>query len=357
MPTGGGTDDALNSVQGLVLACENDIPKEEDMGNCAHWQATSSVTNWLGSLPGTRQKHIIMHHPQQVLIFSGVEILWRCPRGHWLGNPVSRTCFFKILLMPPCMSLVIGAISICRRPSRESLTMSCNISPEIRHRIVWTLQNPYQKVVSRDGIRVNLTQSTPSADLPPFWLPMGLLIQCYMKCILRANLYRNPFRQHPDIGAICFESNYSKYNTIAVSLQRNIFQWIDRQCRLEEDRTVISDLGCRKSLGYKRSHPVPVDSEHRLVFTSTLTYCVPVNYSACWNAILGHGCVAVLLSGFAINWNKIRPIYSSENSLTTIANRNPRIDIVRFCHIILINSLNVPGCVMVYVIRLGGHYD
>ena len=105
----------------------------------------------------------------------GVEILWRGPRGR---------ARFKILLMAPCVTLVIRAISTCRRPSRGRLTMSCNISPEIWRGVVWTCKIAHQKVVWSDGIRMNLTPFAPSTDIS-HWLLMNLLTQSCMKCIPR----------------------------------------------------------------------------------------------------------------------------------------------------------------------------
>ena len=76
--------------------------------------------------------------------------------------------------------------------------------------IVWILQNTDQKFVSTDGIRVNLTPSMSSADLPHWLLTNHLLIQSYMKCIRRVIYCRNPFRQLPVIGAIYASTSISQ---------------------------------------------------------------------------------------------------------------------------------------------------
>ena len=100
-------------------------------------------------------------------------------RGLGLGDPV-HSAHFKILLLAPCVTPVIWAISIWWRPSHESCTMSYNISSEIKPGIVWTKSRP--EVVSTDDIQVSLTTFAPSGDLPP-WLLMNLLIQSCMRCI------------------------------------------------------------------------------------------------------------------------------------------------------------------------------
>ena len=119
------------------------------------------------------------------------------------------------------MTPVGWAISTYRHPSWESLTMSCNISPEIWCGTALTLQNRGQKVVSSDGIRVNLAPFVPSVDLPP-WLLMNLLIQSSMTCIRRAIPCRNPCRPLPEIGAICLEINYSQSNQFCSQLNKNL---------------------------------------------------------------------------------------------------------------------------------------
>ena len=88
------------------------------------------------------------------------------------GPLIRRSCLcacLNILLMAPCVTSVIGAISTCWCPSWESITMSCNISLEICRGIVWTLQNSDLGVVSIYGF-------TPSTALPS-WLLMNLPIK------------------------------------------------------------------------------------------------------------------------------------------------------------------------------------
>ena len=111
-------------------------------------------------------------------------------------------------------------IPSCRRPSRDRLTMSYNILHEIWYDIMRTLQNPDQKVVPTDVIRLNLTPFAPSADLPHS-RPMNLPIQTYMKCIRRAIPYRNLFRSFPE--TISFEINYSQYNPFCIQYNKNLF--------------------------------------------------------------------------------------------------------------------------------------
>ena len=115
------------------------------------------------------------------------------------GDLVYRVCF-KILLTAPCVTPAIRVISICRRLSRESLTMSFNISPETWRGSIWILQNPDQEVVSSDGIRVNLTLLAPSTDLPP-WFQTNLLIQSCMKFLTEIHSDRFQIMR--------FEINYS----------------------------------------------------------------------------------------------------------------------------------------------------
>ena len=129
--------------------------------------------------------------------FSGAKILWRWSRALWSGDPVCFTCF-KNLLVAPFLTPVIRAISTCWCLSRESLTMSCNISPEIWCGIFLTLQNPDQKVVSTEWFRVNLITFPPAAHLTP-WCLINMLIQSCMKCIQREIPSLNPCRPLPEI--------------------------------------------------------------------------------------------------------------------------------------------------------------
>ena len=64
-----------------------------------------------------------------------------------------------------------------------------------------------------EGIRLNLTPSATWAGQLPRLL-MNLLIQSSMECIRSAIHYRNPLRPSPEIGTICFEINYSRYNLV-----------------------------------------------------------------------------------------------------------------------------------------------
>ena len=76
-----------------------------------------------------------------------VEILWRWPRGLWLWDSVC-CALSKILLMAPCVIPVIRAISTCRHPSRESLTMQA--MQEIFHlKYVVTLSEPCKIEIRR----------------------------------------------------------------------------------------------------------------------------------------------------------------------------------------------------------------
>ena len=140
----------------------------------------------------------IFYHSQQVPVFPQCRKLLTMAKRALLR----RSCLthYKILLRAPCVTPIIRAISTCWSPLRESLTMICNISPEIWRGIVW--QNPDRHVISIDGIPVNLTSSIPSADLP-HWFLTNLRIQSCMECICKTIPYRNPFILHPDIWIIC----------------------------------------------------------------------------------------------------------------------------------------------------------
>ena len=61
------------------------------------------------------QKSINMHHPQRGVSVFPVWEWW--PRGLWLWEPICRI-WFEILLMAPCVTRVIRAISNCRCTSQ-----------------------------------------------------------------------------------------------------------------------------------------------------------------------------------------------------------------------------------------------
>ena len=122
---------------------------KKTLGDGTHWQATpSGRIGWALNLGLEKNllARIILSNYRPSL---GVEILWRWPRGLRLGDPV-RCALGEILLIAHFFTPINISISTCCRPSRESLTMSYNISPEIWRVIVWTLKNPDQKVVSMD---------------------------------------------------------------------------------------------------------------------------------------------------------------------------------------------------------------
>ena len=143
--------------------------------------------------------------------------------------------------MAPCATLIIWAISICFRPSRKSLTMSWNISPEIWHVIIWTLH------FQTDEIRVNLSPFATSDDLPP-WIITNLFFQNRTKCICRTIPYRNPFRPLPGTRPyiskwITANTNYFAVNKVIFLSKQNIFQWIGRQCILVDSCSFLCCFG------------------------------------------------------------------------------------------------------------------
>ena len=101
----------------------------------------SLICVWIKCWVNNREAGDLRRYRAHYDVTVMVEILWRWPIGLWLVAPVCRIRF-KNLLMAPCVTPVIQAIPICRRASRDSLTMSCNISPEIWRGIVWTFHNP-----------------------------------------------------------------------------------------------------------------------------------------------------------------------------------------------------------------------
>ena len=114
----------------------------------------------------------------------------------------------EILSKVHCVTHVIKAIN---------LSAPCTSEPNNEQYYTWqiawhclnfqTRKNTAQKVVSTDGIRVNLAPFAPSADLPP-WLLMNLFIQSCMKCIRRVIQQRNPSRPLPEIEATCLKFKY-----------------------------------------------------------------------------------------------------------------------------------------------------
>ena len=62
--------------------------------------------------------------------------VWRCPRSLWLGVPVSFDRF-KTLEMAPCDTPVMEAICKWVCPSRDKLTIICNVAGVIWHAILW----------------------------------------------------------------------------------------------------------------------------------------------------------------------------------------------------------------------------
>ena len=68
------------------------------------------------------------------LAFVGI---WRCLWGLWLGVLVSLDRF-KILEMAPCDTPVMAAISNGVRPSRDNLTIICNIADAVWRAMSWS---------------------------------------------------------------------------------------------------------------------------------------------------------------------------------------------------------------------------
>ena len=101
-----------------------------------------------------------MHHPQQ----ASVSLECRNPLVTTKRPLIRRS---SLPHLP--QDLASGTLCDAHNPSNINLsapfmgvlTMHCSISPEIRHDIVWILQNPDQEVVSTDRFWGNLTTFAP----------------------------------------------------------------------------------------------------------------------------------------------------------------------------------------------------
>ena len=189
-PKDGGTkDDALKWVYGIVPACENEILQQDDAW---WWYALTGDVQCDEYLPETWEKPSYTHHPQQASVFLG------CWKPLVMAKmPLIRGSHLLRLLQ----DLTHGTLYDTRKPnninlsapSRESIKMRCNISPEIWQGIVWSSHYPIQRVVPTDGIRVNQTSFAPSPDLPPSLL-MNLSAHSKLhEMYLQGNSCRNPF--------------------------------------------------------------------------------------------------------------------------------------------------------------------
>ena len=138
-----------------------------------------------------------------------MEILWQWPRDFYFGDPICHA-HFRVLLMAPCVTPVIRAISKCWRLSQQSLTMSRKISPKIWPGINFAKSRQEGRFKRRDS-----SESNPICPFSSFKAIWKLFTK-------QPNACWNPFRPLSDVGAIRFEINYSQHNPFCSQQNYNL---------------------------------------------------------------------------------------------------------------------------------------